>query len=120
HPEPPPPLVPKALIRGVSERVVAAGTVLARLNEEEVRAAIATLIAAGVESLAVCLLWSFRNPVHERRAREIARELAPDLPTSLSCAIAPRMGEFERTATTVVNACVGPLTARYIGGLQKK
>ena len=52
--------------------------------------------------------------------REIARELAPDLPVSLSCEIAPRMGEFERTVTTVVNAFVGPLTARYIGGLQKK
>jgi N-methylhydantoinase A len=120
HTEPPPPLVPKALIRGVSERIVASGKVLARLNEEETRAAIAALLVAGTESLAVCLLWSFRNPVHERRVREIARELAPDLPVSLACEIAPRMGEFERAVTTVVNAFVGPLTERYIGGLQKR
>jgi N-methylhydantoinase A len=120
HTEPPPPLVPKAFIRGVSERVVSDGTVLVRLNEDETRAAVEALIAAGVESLAVCLLWSFRNPAHERRVRQIAREIAPDLPVSLSCEIAPRMGEFERMVTTVVNAFVGPVTERYIGGLQKR
>jgi len=120
HTEPPPPLVPKAFIRGVSERVVTDGTVLVHLNEEETRTAIESLIAAGVESLAVCLLWSFRNPAHEQRVREIAREIAPDLPVSLSCEIAPRMGEFERTVTTVVNAFIGPVTERYISGLQKK
>jgi N-methylhydantoinase A len=120
HTEPPPPLVPKAFIRGVSERVIADGTVLVRLNEEETRAAVEALVAAGVESLAVCLLWSFRNPAHEQRVREIARAIAPNLPVSLSCEIAPRLGEFERTVTTVVNAFVGPVTERYIGGLQKE
>jgi N-methylhydantoinase A len=120
HTEPPPPLVPKAFIRGISERVVTDGTVLVHLNEEETRTAIESLIAAGAESLAVCLLWSFRNPAHEQRVRDIAHEIAPDLPVSLSCEIAPRMGEFERTVTTVVNAFIGPVTERYIGGLQKK
>jgi N-methylhydantoinase A len=120
HTEPPPPLVPKTFVRGVSERVAADGSVLARLNDDEARVAIAALIAAGVESLAVALLWSFRNPAHELRLREIARELAPELPVSLSCEIAPRMGEFERTVTTVVNAFIGPLTERYLGALQQK
>jgi N-methylhydantoinase A len=120
HTEPPPPLVPKALIRGVSERVTVSGAVLARLDEADARAAIAALVAAGAESLAVCLLWSFRNPAHERRLRAIARETAPDLPVSLSCDVAPRMGEFERMATTVVNAFIGPATERYIGALQKE
>ncbi len=118
HTEPPPPLVPKALIRGVSERVTVSGAVLARLDEAETRAAIAALVGSGAESLAVCLLWSFRNPAHERRVREIAREAAPDLPVSLSCDVAPRMGEFERMVTTVVNAFIGPATERYIGALQ--
>src|SRR3954452_11366398 len=61
HTEPPPPLVPKALIRGVTERVAAGGKVLVALDEADARAAIAALLAAGVESLAVCLLWSFQN-----------------------------------------------------------
>jgi N-methylhydantoinase A len=120
HTEPPPPLVPKPLVRGVSERVMVSGKVLARLNEEEARNAIASLVAAGVESLAVCLLWSFRNPTHERRLRDLAHEIAPALPVSLSCDVAPRMGEFERMVTTVVNAFIGPATEQYIGGLQKQ
>ncbi len=120
HTEPPPPLVPKAFIRGVSERIANGGKVLARLNEDEARAAIESLLAAGIESLAVCLLWSFQNPAHEQRIRAIAGEVAPNLPISLSCEIAPRMGEFERCVTTVVNAFVGPVTERYIGGLQKR
>jgi N-methylhydantoinase A len=120
HTEPPAPLVPKARTRGVSERVVASGEVMACLNEDEVRAAIDALLSAGTESLAVCLLWSFRNPAHELRIREIARAMAPALPVSLSCEIAPRMGEYERTATTVINAFIGPVTERYIGGLQRK
>jgi N-methylhydantoinase A len=120
HTEPPPPLVPKGFIRGVSERITVSGEVLARLDEAEACAAIASLVGAGAESLAVCLLWSFRNPAHERRVREIAREAAPDLPVSLSCDVAPRMGEFERMVTTVVNAFIGPATGRYIGALQKE
>jgi len=120
HTEPPPPLVPKALIRGVTERLAAGGNILVALNEAEARAAIEALVAAGIESLAVCFLWSFQNPAHERRLRDIARDIKPDLPVSLSCEIAPRMGEFERMATTVVNAFIGPVTERYIGGLQKQ
>jgi N-methylhydantoinase A len=120
HTEPPPPLVPKPFIRGVTERVIADGSALVRLNEDEARAAIDSLLAAGVESLAVCLMWSFRNPAHDRRLREIANEVAPDLPVSLSCEIAPRMGEFERMVTTAVNAFIGPVTEHYIGNLQKQ
>ncbi len=120
HTEPPPPLVPKSLIRGISERIASGGNVLAPLNEDETRAAIEALLAAGIESLAVCLLWSFQNPTHERRVREIVREVAPRLPVSLSCEIAPRMGEFERCVTTVINAFIGPVTERYIGGLQRR
>src|SRR5262245_23693459 len=120
HTEPPPPLVPKPFIHGVSERIASGGKVLAPLNEDEARAAIESLVAIGPGSLAVCLLWSFQNPAHELRVREIARAVAPNLPVSLSCEIAPRLGEFERCVTTVVNAFIGPVTERYIGGLQKR
>jgi len=94
HTEPPPPLVPKALIRGVTERLATGGNILVTLNEAETRAAIEALIAAGIESLAVCFLWSFQNPAHELRLRDIARNIKPDLPVSLSCEIAPRMGRW--------------------------
>ena len=120
HTEPPPPLVPKSLIRGVTERVVSGGKILVALNEAEAQAAIEALVAAGIESLAVCFLWSFQNPTHELRLRNIACNIAPDLPISLSSEIAPRMGEFERMVTTVVNAFIGPVTERYIGGLQQQ
>jgi N-methylhydantoinase A len=120
HTEPPPPLVPKTLVRGVTERVVADGSVLVRLNEDEARAAIRSLVAAGVESIAICLLWSFRNPEHEYCVRDLARAIAPHIPVSLSCEIAPRLGEFERMATTAVNAFIGPVTERYIGNLHTR
>ncbi|MCC6887561.1 MAG: hydantoinase/oxoprolinase family protein [Hyphomicrobiales bacterium] len=120
HTEPPPPLVPKTMVRGVTERIIADGTVLVALNEREAEEAVRALIAAGAESLAVCLLWSFRNDAHERRIRAIAGGIAPDLPVSLSCEIAPRMGEYERMVTTAVNAFIGPVTERYIASLQSQ
>lgn len=118
HTEPPLPLVPRHMIRGIQERIGAGGDVIGALDEKDVRAHLAALLEAGAESLAICFLWSFKNDAHERQVREIARELAPSMPISLSCEIAPRMGEFERMITTVVNAFVGPVTERYIGSLQ--
>jgi N-methylhydantoinase A len=118
HTEPPEPLVPKALTRGVGERVTASGEELAPVDPDEARRAIMELLELGIESLAVCLLWSFRDPAHEREIGRIAAEIAPDLRISLSCDVAPRMGEFERAMTTVINAYIGPLTERYVSALQ--
>ncbi len=120
HTNPPPPLVPRRLVRGLGERVTATGEIIAPLDPDETENAIRALLEAGIESLAVCLLWAFHNPVHEQLVREVAQRIAPDLPVSLSSEIAPRMGEFERTVTTVVNAFIGPVTGRYIGNLQKR
>jgi N-methylhydantoinase A len=119
HTNPAEPLVPKSRIRGLGERVTVTGEVLAALDHNEVRNALRELLDEGIESLAVCLLWSFRNPSHELKVRDIVSDEAPDLPVSLSCEIAPRMGEFERTVTTVINAFIGPITQGYIGSLQK-
>lgn len=117
HTEPPPPLVSRNMIRGVSERMDAQGAPVFPLDRKQARTAIGELIDQGAESIAVCLLWAFRNPEHEQQIASLIRETAPDLPISLSHEIAPRLGEFERAVTTVVNAYVGPISQTYIQDL---
>ena len=117
--DPPAPLVPRRLVAGVHERVTASGAVLYPLDEAQARVQIERLVDEGMESLAVCLLWSFRNPAHERRLRELAKEVAPLVEVSLSSEIAPLNGEFERAVTTVVNAYVGPRTTGYLDSLRR-
>ncbi|MEC7488738.1 MAG: hydantoinase/oxoprolinase family protein, partial [Pseudomonadota bacterium] len=120
HTEPPLPIVPPDMVCGVPERVDSAGTIICEINLKATREAVTRLIAAGAESFAVCFLWAFRNPRHEESVAEICRELAPDLPVSLSHKIAPRIGEFERAVTTIVNAYVAPITTRYISELDRR
>ncbi len=114
----PEPLVPKFLIAEIEERVDFSGDVVVPLNEEQAREAIEKVLAEGVQALAVCLLWSFRNPSHEKRVRELIAELAPGIPVSLSSEIAPKIGEYERSATVAVNAYTQPLIEGYIDKLQ--
>jgi N-methylhydantoinase A len=111
----PEPLVPRERIGAVYERVDRRGEIVAPLDEARARQTLADLVAEhDLEALAICLLWSFRNPVHERRLAEIAREVAPDLFISLSCDVSPQLGEYERTVATVINAYIGPASARYL------
>ncbi|HEX5451687.1 MAG TPA: hydantoinase/oxoprolinase family protein, partial [Candidatus Limnocylindrales bacterium] len=117
HNERPAPFVDRALTYGVAERVDLDGDVVAPLDEEEVRRILRSLSDHSADSLAVCLLWSFRNPTHERRVRELAHEVRPDLPVSLSSDVSPISGEYERTMTTVINAYVAPVLSRYIEDL---
>jgi N-methylhydantoinase A len=118
HTERPEPLVPKALTRGVGERVAVDGEVLAPLAEAEAVAALEELRAGGAESIAVCLLWSFRNAVHEQRLKALFAARAPELLVTLSSEVSPLMGEFERATTTVVNAYIGPVLIGYVRDLQ--
>ena len=111
--KPDPPADPTDTI-GITERIAADGTVLQPLDEEEVRAAIRTLVDRGVEALAIGFLNSYINPAHERRAREIARALYPDLSVSISSDMGQEYGEYERTLTTVVNTAVRPRTMHYM------
>ncbi|HYB72535.1 MAG TPA: hydantoinase/oxoprolinase family protein [Candidatus Sulfotelmatobacter sp.] len=120
HTERPDPLVPKALSRGVAERVAADGRVLAPLREEDVVAALGHFRAEGVESVAVCLLWSFKHPAHEERVKAILGRLAPDILVTLSCEVSPFLGEFERATTAAVNAYIGPVLIRYVRDLQSE
>jgi N-methylhydantoinase A len=102
----------------VSERIVPpTGEVLDPLDEDEVRAAARALKEAGVESVAVCFLFSYLNPVHERRAAEIVAEEIPGAFVTSSADIFPQFREFERFTTACMNAFVGPSTARYLEGL---
>ncbi|RPH62808.1 MAG: hydantoinase/oxoprolinase family protein, partial [Burkholderiales bacterium] len=110
---------PRHLRRPIRERVLADGSVETPLDETQAREEIAKLVADGVDAIAVCLLHSFRNPVHERRLRELIAELAPSLPVSLSSEVAPEIREYERASTTAINAYVAPIVAPYLQQLRK-
>ncbi len=110
----PDPIVPKRLIRGVSERVDCFGKVIVELNEEEARQAIGELVAEGVEAIAICCLWSFLHTGHEARLRELVEEIAPGLFVTCSHELVPKWGEYERTAAVALNAYIGPITAGYL------
>jgi 5-oxoprolinase (ATP-hydrolysing)/N-methylhydantoinase A len=115
----PPPLVERRLRFEVAERVLADGTVSTPLEDGDARAVAAQLRDAGVESVAVCLLHAHLHPAHEQRLGAILREELPGIPVSLSSEILREQQEYERTATTVVNAYVRPLMARYVDELRR-
>lgn len=105
---------------GVTERVIAPdGAELIPLDEEEVRQAVRKMKEDRVEAIAVCFLFSFLNPAHEQRVREIIQEEYPEAYISLSSEVLPQFREYERFTTTGLNAYIGPTTSRYIRQLQK-
>jgi N-methylhydantoinase A len=116
----PEPLCSRSLVFGIRERVDYRGEPLGRLREEDVYDAVRVIRADGVEAVAVTFLWSFKNPVHEQRAAAILREELPDVYVSISSELVPRLGEYERTATTLVNAYLGPVVSRYTGELERR
>ena len=116
----PPPLVPRWLRRGVSERVDYKGEVLLELAEEEVREACALFRAEGVQAVAVCTLFSFLNDTHERRIRQIVEQELPGVFVSISSEVLPQIREYERLSTTVANAYVGPKLTVYLSNLERK
>jgi len=115
----PSPLVPRAAIAEVHERVAADGTVVAPLDENAAREAIRALLDGGgeLQGVAITLLWSFRNDAHERRLGELVNEVLPDAFVSLSSETAPRQGEYERTVAAVINSYVGPASVDYLDRL---
>jgi N-methylhydantoinase A len=110
----PTPLVPRRWRRGVTERIAADGAIIEPLDEDELRAMAADLAAQGVESLAICFINSYRNPIHERRAEAVLREQFPDLAITASVSVLAEMREYERTSTAVVNAYVLPVLETYL------
>ncbi len=104
---------------GVTERVVAPdGRELVPLDEDEVRAAVRKMKKDKVEAIAVCFLFSFLNPAHEERVKEIVKEEYPEAYLCLSSEVLPQFREYERFTTTGLNAYIGPTTSKYIRSLE--
>ncbi|HME45579.1 MAG TPA: hydantoinase/oxoprolinase family protein [Syntrophorhabdales bacterium] len=113
------PLLPKALAKGVVERVDWKGSVVCPLNIEDAKQAIGSLVQQGVESIAVCLLWSFSNPAHEKELGKILSEEYPNIYSSISHELAPSLGEYARANTTIIDGYIGPETTRFLTSLDK-
>jgi N-methylhydantoinase A len=113
------PFVQRRHRKVVTERIVPpTGEILTPLDEDEVRTAARELREDGVEAVAVCFLFSYLNPAHERRAAEIVREEMPDAFVTTSADIVPQFREFERFTTASMSAFVGPKTGNYLERLE--
>ena len=113
----PEPLVQRADIFEVDERMAFDGSVVSPLDEADLHETIAAVRRGGYESVAVALLHAYANPDHEQRVGALLAEALPGTAISLSSVISPKYREYERTSTTVANAYVKPLVHRYLGAL---
>src|SRR5438876_897986 len=113
----PQPIAPQSLTKEIPERCDYAGRVLRPLDKDAVRRAARELKDAGVESIAVCYLFSFMNPAHERETRALIAQEWPDIHVSLSSEVLPRIREWPRLSTTLLNAYLEPVMVRYISHL---
>ena len=120
HFEKPPPLVPRNLCFEVKERLDARGRVLEPLDEARVHEIARTLAENDVVSVAVCLLHGYLNPVHEQCIGELLRSYSQDLVISLSSEVCPEFREYFRASTTIINACVRPVLARYLEDIERR
>jgi len=110
----PPLLAPQWMTEEVTGRLDYQGQVVTELDEADLRRAVRALKDKGAEAIAVCFLFSFLNPAHERRAGAVIREEAPDCRVSLSCDVLPVIREYPRLSTTVIDAYVGPKIETYL------
>lgn len=115
----PPDLVPLSLRLEIKERIDATGQLVQPIDESALEKVAAFLREAHVESLAIVFLFSFLNPQHEQRAFEVLSKALKDIHFSVSSELLPEYREYERTATTVINAYVQPLVARYVDQLRQ-
>ena len=118
--EKPPPLVPRYLRREVIERIDGNGKVKEHLDHESVEVAVKNLLDENIESIAVCLINSPANPIHEIAVSKIIKHLAPNIPLSISSEVMPMYSEYERTSEVTLNAYVMPLVKQYLTSLQQE
>ncbi|MFF3571957.1 hydantoinase/oxoprolinase family protein [Nocardia jiangxiensis] len=116
----PRPLVPRRLRIGIAERTTSTGEILVRPDRDEIRRAVAELRAQGVEAIAICFMHSYANPANERMVADIAAEEMPEIYVTASADLLPEVRFYERVATTVYNAYVGPIVANYLGALTER
>lgn len=118
-PETPVFLAPRHARLEVAERIAPTGDILTPLDETGLRAAADKLVAQGATSIAIVFLFSFVNPAHERRARDLLASWHPDVAVSLSSDVDPNFREYERTVATAFDAYVKPVVGRYLERLEK-
>ncbi|MER7743601.1 hydantoinase/oxoprolinase family protein [Streptomyces sp. NPDC096538] len=117
----PRPLIVPGAVLEVQERVDRSGAVVVALDAPQVRDELRRFIARhDLDAVAVVLLWSFVNPVHERLITQLVAEVSSETYISSSVNVSPRLGEFERMVATVINAYVGPVSGRYMGRLAEE
>lgn len=114
----PEPIVPRERTFGVTERVLADGSILTGIDEAEIVATAGALKAAGIRSVAVCFINAYKQPANEQLVRDILLRETPDLYVSLSSDVAPQMREYLRASTTVINAFTQPITGPYLTALR--
>ncbi len=117
---PPLPIVPRYLIQGVEERIDCEGREITPLNERDVYAAAEVFRREKIEAIAVNFIFSFLNPSHERRVKEILEKELPGVYVCLGSDVLPQVRIYKRGSTTVFNACVGPVLRTYIASLLEK
>ena len=111
-------IVPRERMITVRERITADGSVKQAICLESIRSSVKDLVDSGVESIAVCLLHSYKNDSHEKQIADFIQQHHPDLPVSLSSEVSPEIREFDRLCTTVGNAYIKPLMAGYLKNLE--
>jgi N-methylhydantoinase A len=116
----PPVLVPRHLRREVDERVAYDGTIIRKMNVKAVRDELRDLLASDIDALAVCFLHAYANPAHERRVKELARQINPSVFLSVSHELTSEFREYERFLTAVLNAYVGAKLNEYLSRLQAR
>lgn len=114
------PMAPLSLTVEADERISSRGEVVRKLDERALRETLQLLKSRKIQALTVSLINAFSNDAHERRIKQIAAEVMPGIPVSLSSEVVPEMQEYERTVTTVANSYVRPVVQRYVHNLQTK
>lgn len=116
----PDPYVPRSLTYEIPERIGSQGEIVKRLDEAAANDAVRAAVDGGVEAIAVTLLWSFVNPAHERQLRSVIREVAPEIPVTLSSDLNPCLREYRRASSAAIDASLKPLMTDYIGSLEDR
>ena len=114
------PMAPLELTIEADERVSAKGKIVSVLDESSLRESLKNLAKEKIEALTVCLINSFTNKIHEEKVRDIALEIMPEVPVSISSEVIPELQEYERAVTTVTNSYVRPKVETYINNLESE
>ena len=115
-----PPLISRNDIQGVNERIDHKGRIVVPMKSKDANTALERIANDEIESIGVCLLWSFVNPKHEEVIKKLLETRYPGVMVTLSSDVAPQIGEYERMSTTALNACLAPVASRHLLKLQRK